>query len=60
MGYEKKIAITKDGQEATILEPSWPVYERLGWTRADDGSSGEPAPEAEAQPAAPAKTAKKG
>jgi len=44
MAYEKQITITKDGEEAQIYEPSWPVYERNGWTRADDGSSEESAP----------------
>jgi hypothetical protein len=39
MAYEKQIKITKDGQEATIMESSWRLYERNGWTRADDGSS---------------------
>jgi hypothetical protein len=57
MAYEKRITITKDGEEATIMEPSWPVYERNGWTRADDGSSTPDAPVAPAQPAAkPAQT----
>ena len=40
MPYGNNITISKDGSEATIPEASWPVYERNGWTRADDGSSG--------------------
>lgn len=50
---EKQIKVTKDGQEGTIMESSWRVYERNGWTRADDGSS-EPT-EPEPEPKAPAK-----
>jgi hypothetical protein len=37
----RRIKITKDGVEATCNPPSLPVWERNGWTRADDGSSGE-------------------
>jgi len=39
MAYEKNITISKEGREATIKDSSWKVYERNGWTRADDGSS---------------------
>jgi hypothetical protein len=48
MPYGSNITISKDGSEATIPEASWPVYERNGWTRADDGSSEEPQEETEA------------
>jgi hypothetical protein len=46
MPYGKEIKVKKDDQEAVIQERSLPVYERNGWTRADDGSSGQSAPEA--------------
>lgn len=39
MGYQKQVKITKGDSEATIQESSLKVYERNGWTRADDGSS---------------------
>jgi len=57
MAYEKDITITKGKLEATIKDASWPVYERNGWTRADDGSSeGNSAPaESEPESEAPAK-----
>jgi hypothetical protein len=49
MPRPKEVAITKDGQEAYVLESSVKAWERHGWTRADDGSSEESAePEAEA------------
>jgi hypothetical protein len=46
MTLEKQVKITKDDQEAVVMESSVKVWERNGWTRADDGSSGESAPEA--------------
>lgn len=42
----KEVKITKDGQEALVMPESVAAYERHGWTRADDGSSEEAAPQA--------------
>jgi hypothetical protein len=38
MPYGKSITVTKDGQKAVVHERSWSVYERNGWTRAEDTS----------------------
>jgi hypothetical protein len=45
MGYQKLVRITKGDTEATVIESSLKVYERNGWTRADDGSSDAAPPE---------------
>lgn len=44
MPRQKQIKITKDDLEGSCLESSLPAWERNGWTRADDGSSDQPAP----------------
>lgn len=63
MAYERDMKVTKDGLEAIIKDSSWKLYERLGWTRADDGSSEssteEPAGEPEPDPPAKKTAAKK-
>jgi hypothetical protein len=43
MPRPKMVKITKDGQEALVTPKSVSVYERHGWTAADDGSSEQPA-----------------
>ena len=59
MAYEKKITVTKGGIEAVIMESSTKVYERNGWTVADDGSSEEPEEAPPAKKAAVKKTTSK-
>jgi hypothetical protein len=52
MPRAKEVKITKDGQDAFVLEESVKAWERHGWTRADDGSSeqsAETAPPVEGQ-----------
>lgn len=44
MPRPKMVKITKNGEDAFVTPKSVPVYERHGWTAADDGSSGEAAP----------------
>jgi len=57
MAHEKEVELTKDGLTATVMSSSAKAYERLGWTRTDDGSSeGSSAPaESEPESEAPAK-----
>ena len=46
MPRAKEVKITKDGQDAFVLEESVKAWERHGWTRADDGSSEQEAAQA--------------
>jgi hypothetical protein len=39
MPRPKEVRLTKDDMEAFVMEESVKAYERIGWTRADDGSS---------------------
>jgi len=41
MPRAQQIKITKDGEEGYCLKESLKMYERNGWTAADDGSSEE-------------------
>ena len=59
MPRSKMVKITKDGQEAYVTPKSVAVYERHGWTAADDESSGEAPPAttpADQPPGAPQET----
>lgn len=50
MGSNTLVKVTKGDRTGRVTQASLPLWERNGWTRADDGSSEQSAPAAPAEP----------